>query len=90
MVRLNKQKVTGGRQPMHFAAIAACTLGLAACEENEPPRNASEQARIDSAMEEVEAGQARSDINVAEVKASEDLERQEARERQKSAENSAE
>lgn len=50
-------------------AILLCAAA-AGCEEP-PQANAAEEARIERGMKEVAAGQARSEINVAEVKARE-------------------
>jgi hypothetical protein len=82
--------MTRSKCAMRWAAVAACIVALTACEADEPLVNAAQQSGIDNAMIEVGADQARSDINVAEVQASESLERRVAREKQESAAKKAE
>lgn len=57
----------------HRARALAILLsaGVSSCGEA-PQTNAAEEARIERGMNEVAAGQARSEINVAEVRARED------------------
>lgn len=58
------------------AGAAVWLSGLSACQEPPaPPRNAAEKARFARDMEEVEAGQARTDANVAEIAAARSAER---------------
>ena len=49
--------------------LALCCLGLSACQDPPRPMNAAEDARISRGMEEVAAGQARSEANVADIEA---------------------
>lgn len=51
--------------------ILLCYLavGVASCREPEPATNAAEDARISRGMEDVEAGQARSEADVAKKEA---------------------
>lgn len=66
-----------GSSPSKVALVMGIAI-LAGCERPQPS-NAAEQARISEGMEEVEAGQARSDANVAEIKAEESAVRREER-----------
>jgi hypothetical protein len=61
------------------ALISLCLLGLSACEDQPVPTNATEDARIARSMEDVAAGQARSEADVADI---ESARRHAAREKQ--------
>jgi hypothetical protein len=85
MVGCSENEMPRSKRSMRWATISACMFAFTACEAEEPAVNAAQQSRIDNAMEEVGADQARSDVNVAEVRASEDLERRVARDKQEAA-----
>lgn len=71
---------------------ALSLIALAGCQpEPAPERNASDEARFASDMDEMQAGQARTDANVAEIAADQIVERrQEIDERQQRSGNDQE
>lgn len=73
-------------------AAALCLGSLAGCQPEPPPeRNADEEARFERDMDEMQAGQARTDANVAEIAADKIVERrQEIDERQQRSGNDQE
>lgn len=50
-----------------MALVSLCLLGLSACEDQPVPTNATEDARIARSMEDVAAGQAQSEADVADI-----------------------
>lgn len=70
------------RPALVIVMLSTCFIGLAACRESAAPTNASEDARISRGMEDVAAGQARSEADVADI---ETARRQASREKQENA-----
>ncbi len=69
-------------RPAGSVLLMVCFLGFAACQDRPVQTNAAEDARISRSMEDVAAGQAKSEADVDNIEAAR---RQAAKEKQKTA-----